>query len=142
MDLITKERMFEETTEQEQDLIDEMYIEHQKRENEKAILKEIFYRLTNPIKYKIKLYQLAVLVYIDHIISLFVNKFMFFRVKIEEKKTSFKIMKFHKSQLKLEIFSTENLERTRLIFDHLNNKAKLSFGKTKIIISLNDKLNS
>ena len=128
IDLITKERMFEETTEQEQELIDEMYIERQKKADANYILNKIFSKVTNPFKYKIKLYQMAVLMYIDQLISLFINNFMFFRDKIEEKKTSFRIISFSQAQIKLDIFSEENLQRTRLLIDHINSKAKLKFG--------------
>lgn len=128
-DLIEKERMFQEPSEQE--IIQELTKSKAHTEEERAILNEIIYRFTEPVKYKIKFYQLAVLMYIDHILSLFMNKYMFFRVKIEEKKVSLKLIQFQRqaAQIKLDILSKENIERTRLLVYKLNLKAEYGFSK-------------
>lgn len=97
--------------------------------SDRTLLKEIVNRFTEPAKYKIKFYQIAVLMYIDHILTLLINKYMFFRVAIEEKKTNLKIASFEQSQIKLDVFSKENLKRTLILVDKLKVEAHMKFGK-------------
>lgn len=94
----------------------------------RTLLKEVLNRFTEPAKYKIKFYQIAVLMYIDHILTLLINKYMFFRVIIEEKKTNLKIAKFEQSQIRLDLFSEENFKRTLILIDKLKLEANSKFG--------------
>lgn len=96
--------------------------------NDRTLLKEILNRFAEPAKYKIKFYQIAVLMYIDQILTLLINKYMFFRVAIEEKKTNLKIAKFEQTQIKLDLFSKENLKRTLILIDKIKLEANSKFG--------------
>ena len=128
-DLIEKERMFQEPSQQE--IMQELKKCNSSTDEEKAILHEIINRFTEPVRYKIKFYQIAVLMYIDQILALFMNKYMIFRVKIEEKRVNLKILEFQRqaAQIKRDILSKENIERTRLLVYKLNLKAEYGFSK-------------
>ncbi|CAF0914642.1 unnamed protein product [Brachionus calyciflorus] len=91
---------------------------------QKAILNELFKRLTEPAKSRIKLYQIAILIYMDQILNLVINKFMFFRVKIEEKKSNLSLSKMRQSQIKLDILSKERIQQS---LDLVHAKARKSF---------------
>lgn len=95
--------------------------------SERAMLREIVSKIAEPAKYKIKVYQIAVLMYIDHIFTLVINKYMFFRVNIEQK-TNQKILLFQQTQLKLDLKPKLN-ENLKVIVDRLNHQAKHGFGK-------------
>ena len=104
--------------------------------SDRTLLKEIFNRFTEPAKYKIKLYQIAVLMYIDQLLTLLINKYMFFRVAIEEKKTNLKIANFEQTQIKLDLFSKENVKRTLVLVDKLKIEANRKFSKSLIYINM------
>jgi hypothetical protein len=97
--------------------------------NDRTILSEIMHRFTEPAKYKIKFYQIAVLMYIDQILTLVINKYMFYKFKIEEKKPNLKIIKFQQSQIKLDLFSNENFKRSSALISRLKQNAVNEFGK-------------
>lgn len=101
---------------------------------DKDIFNEIISRFTEPAKYKIKFYQIAVLMYIDQILTLLINKYMFFRVKIEEQKTNLKIIQFQHAQ---ELLKAENLKKSLILVEKLNDTAKNSFGEFFIHLYLN-----
>ena len=122
LDLIQKKRMFQEPSEQE--LIRELNKTEASTAEEKYILHEIIKRFTEPVKYKIKFYQIAALMYIDRILTLFFIKLE----ELQPTKTNLKIIKFQ-SQIKLDIFSKENLERTRILVYKLNLKAEYAIGQ-------------
>lgn len=100
--------------------------------SDRTLLKEIFNRFTEPAKYKIKLYQIAVLMYIDQLLTLLINKYMFFRVAIEEKKTNLKITSFEQSQIKLDLFSKENIKRTLVLVEKIKSEAHVKFGNWQL----------
>ena len=92
----------------------------EKLNGDKTILAEIIQRFTEPIRYKLKFYQIAVIMFIDHFLSqLF--------LKIEQNKTNEKIIKFQ-SQIKLDLFSKENISQNFLLFKKCLNRLKESFG--------------
>lgn len=96
--------------------------------NDRTLFREVLNRFAEPAKYKLKFYQIAVLMYIDHILTMVINKYMFFRVKIEEKKTNLKVIKFEQTQIRLDIFSRENLKRTLILIEKLKLETKNAFG--------------
>ena len=104
--------------------------------NDRTILSEIMHRFTEPAKYKIKFYQIAVLMYIDQILTLVINKYMFYKFKIEEKKPNLKIIKFQQSQIKLDIFSNENYKRSSALISKLKQNAISEFGNLFLFIIL------
>jgi hypothetical protein len=130
MDLIQAERSFQDPP-THQELMREL--NKTNVEDERHILDEIISRFTEPVRYKIKFYQIAVLMYIDQILTLFINKYMFFRVKVEQNlptaRTKLKIIRFQETRIKLDLLSKENLERTRLLVFKLNLKAENGFVK-------------
>lgn len=104
--------------------------------SDRTLLREIVNRFTEPAKYKIKFYQIAVLMYIDQLLTLLINKYMFFRVAIEEKKTNLKIANFEQTQIKLDIFSKENVKRTLILVDKLKIEAHRKLSKCLSLSSL------
>jgi hypothetical protein len=129
VDFIQKSRMFEDPTQQE--VMDDLNKTRANTAEERHILNEIILRFSEPVRYKIKFYQIAVLMYIDHVLSLFINKYMYFRVKMEKlpEQTNLKILKFRETQMRLDLFSKKNLERTRLLVYKLNLKAENGLDK-------------
>lgn len=64
----------------------------------------ILLRLIEPIHYKIKFYNVAILLYIDRILSLLNTKYDFLKVKLNEQKSKLKILKSEQLQIKLEYY--------------------------------------
>lgn len=78
----------------------------------KSLVTEIVTRITEPAKYKLRFYQIAILLLIDRFLSLAISKYMYLRVKIEEKKLDLKLYKLHQSQTKIEqLLVTKDLFR-------------------------------
>lgn len=128
-DLIQRERMFEEPSETE--VLREL--NRLESKEERALLNEIITRFTEPVKYKLKFYQIWVLVYIDQLVTLFVNKLLVLRGQLSNRlpdpnktlsSTHLKIVQFQQTQIKLDLFSKENVERTRVLVYKLNLKAQ------------------
>lgn len=97
---------------------------------QKTILNEIIERFAEPAKSRFKLYHLAILIYMDHILELVISKYMFFRVKFVEKKTTLTRMK--KSQLNLDLLSKEKLQESIVL---VKAKARHSFGKFRYFLT-------
>ena len=96
---------------------------------ERSILFEVIQRLTEPIRYKLKFYQIAVLMFVEAVLSKLVLKY-------EQNKCNPKIAKFH-TQIKLDLMSNENARRTFILFNKLYSRFKLCLGKF-IYLSLNN----
>ncbi len=86
----------------------------------KSIASELINRITEPAKYKLRFYQIAVLLFIDHMLSLVISKYMYLRVKIEEKKINLKLDKLHQSQVKIDQLTDEIKNRFHLAFSKIN----------------------
>jgi hypothetical protein len=100
--------------------------------SEKAILSELAARFTEPAKYKIKAYQLTALMYIDHILTLVVSKYLFIKVKLVEKKANLNLVRFQQSQVKLlleTLVAKDKLKTSSLVLiKHIKHKTKKGFG--------------
>ena len=88
---------------------------------ERSIVVEIIQRLTEPIRYKLKFYQIAVLMFIEAVLSKLVLKY-------EQNKSNPKIAKFH-TQIKLDLMSNENARRTFILLNKFYSRFKLCLGK-------------
>jgi hypothetical protein len=99
--------------------------------SEKAILRELTARFTEPAKYKIKAYQLTALMYIDHILTLVVGKYLFIKVKLVEKKANLNLVRFQQAQIKLlvdALTAKENLKTSStVLIKHIKHKTKKGF---------------
>lgn len=76
----------------------------------KSLVSEIVSRITEPAKYKLRFYQIAVLLFIDRLLSMVISKYMYLRVKIEEKKIDLKLDKLHQSQVKIDLLTKDIVE--------------------------------
>lgn len=77
----------------------------------KSLISEIISRITEPAKYKLRLYQIAVLLFIDRVLSMVISKYMYLRVKIEEKKIDLKLDKLHQSEVKIDLLTKDLAEK-------------------------------
>ena len=102
--------------------------------HEKVILSELINKLTEPAKFKIKAYQLVVLMYIDQILTMMINKYMFLKVSVNEAKASFRSTHLQQSRLKLARMSQKSL----VIVNQLKMKTSTSFGKHIFFFSVFD----
>ena len=66
----------------------------------------ILLRLIEPIRYKIKFYNVAILLYIDRVLCLLNTKYDFLRKKINEQKAKLKILQLEQLQIKLEYYES------------------------------------
>ena len=93
--------------------------------HEKAILSELINKFTEPAKYKIKAYQLIVLMYIDQMLTVVINKYMRLKVSVNEAKASFGTTHLQQSRLKLARMS----QKSFIIVNQLKVTTSTSFGK-------------
>ena len=89
--------------------------------NEKSIKNEIFDRFTEPVKYKLKFFQIVIVMYLDQIASLFSSKYSIIRNVVEEKKSKIK-----RNELTSEILRSYVNYKKFFIDMNQNIKAKLS----------------
>jgi hypothetical protein len=57
--------------------------------NEKSLKNELIDRIADPVKYKLKFYQIIILMYVDQIVAMVISKYLLLRVIMEEKKPKF-----------------------------------------------------
>ena len=65
-----------------------------------AIINSILLRLIEPLKYKIKFYQVVILLHIDQLLIRINSKYDFMKEKLTEQKIKLKVLKFKQSQFK------------------------------------------
>lgn len=79
----------------------------------KLLLSTLKLQLIEPLRYKLKFYQVAILLYIDDLLTLVNSKYDFLKEKLAEQKIKLKILKFEQSQFKYE--SYEKLKDFKLL---------------------------
>ena len=72
---------------------------------------DFFDRFTVPVKYKLKFYQIAIMLFIDQIIALITSKYLFIRVVIEENKPNFRPQQ--QIEISFEKYKTSFLQLTQ-----------------------------
>ena len=92
---------------------------------QKAFLNELIKRFTEPAKSRLKLYQLSILIYMDHILAIVISKYMLFRVKLEEKKSNLSLHRMSQSQITIDLVSKEKIQKSLVL---VKEKATTSFG--------------
>ena len=103
--------------------------------SQRAILADILAKFTEPAKYKIKFYQLAIFMCIETIISLFLSKYVLLRLKLEEKKKTL----IEQSQLpsslisKFDLFNNKNIQKSFMLIKDFKLKVKNGFGKSSFL---------
>lgn len=76
-----------------------------------AIINSILLRLIEPLKYKIKFYQVVILLHIDQLLIRINSKYDFMKEKLTEQKIKLKVLKFKQSQFK--VLETNESNSTR-----------------------------
>ena len=96
---------------------------------EKTLKNEIFDRFADPVKFKLKFYQIIILMYVDQIVSLVVSKYLILRILMKENKPKFQHKEFLSHKNNYINYKKSFLDLTRTF------KAKLleTFGKKLIM---------
>ena len=76
-----------------------------------AIINSILLRLIEPLKYKIKFYQVVILLHIDQLLIRINSKYDFMKEKLTEQKIKLKVLKFKQSQFKV-LETNESINRS------------------------------
>ena len=96
---------------------------------EKSSKNEIFDRFADPVKFKLKFYQIIILMYVDQVVAMVINKYLILRVLMEEKKPKFQHNEFLSHKRNYINYKKSFLDLTRAF------KAKIleSFGTNSFL---------
>ncbi len=72
---------------------------------------QFIYNLIQPIRYKIKFYQVALLLYIDQVLMLLNTKYDFLKEKLVEQRIKLKVLQFEQYQIRSELYESLRLVR-------------------------------
>ena len=72
---------------------------------------QLIYNLIQPIRYKIKFYQVALLLYIDQVLMLLNTKYDFLKEKLVEQRIKLKVLQFEQYQIRSELYESLRLVR-------------------------------
>lgn len=78
-----------------------------------AIINSILLRLIEPLKYKIKFYQVVILLHIDQLLIRINSKYDFMKEKLTEQKIKLKVLKFKQSQFRVLETNESNSTRSK-----------------------------
>ena len=70
---------------------------------------QFIYNLIQPIRYKIKFYQVALLLYIDQVLMLLNTKYDFLKEKLVEQRIKLKVLQFEQYQIRSEFYESLRL---------------------------------
>lgn len=96
--------------------------------NERSYLTDTFYRFTEPAKYKLKFYHIATMMFIEHLLSQFVQKIINEKNKIE-----------YPNKIKQELYSNDAFIRVQLVLKKFLSYTKCCIRKfNDVLQSMND----
>ena len=102
--------------------------------NQRVMVFDLISKFTEPAKYKIRFYQLVVAMCIETLLSLFISKYVIFRLKIEEKKNQ---LNYHFNiqqtllllATRLDLLASQTLQKSFMLVNGLKARLANGFGK-------------